>query len=264
MRKLLNELRTENNLLEFFKRRKNPPKNFKNIVDEFNVSSEYAKKEDELADYIYKRFKKAYWVSFAGYKKNGNAYLELRAAFPKVDTDTSLGFDMKIAGTLLLYKYSIGKSNPKGKVEIDIFDSVKEYKLKVDSSSTTNNELYYIQRQLLKLQKDFNNEDVVMSYLNNTESNENKNTNKLRTENTIKGVTLTEIKRMQQLAGIITEVKDTKKWTPKIQKDFDKWRKSDNVVKNSDGTYSTQDAQWRNKLKDLEELKQYFTKEFVD
>jgi hypothetical protein len=65
-------------------------------------------------------------------------------------------------------------------------------------------------------------------------------------------------------AGIVTEVKDTKKWTPKIQKDFDKWRKSDNVVKNSDGTYSTQDAQWRNKLKDLEELKQYFTKEFVD
>lgn len=46
--------------------------------------------------------------------------------------------------------------------------------------------------------------------------------------------------------------------------DFEEWKKSDNVIKNEDGTYSTQDAQWRNKLEDLKALKQYFIKEFID
>lgn len=52
-------------------------------------------------------------------------------------------------------------------------------------------------------------------------------------------------------------------WSDEIQKDFDEWMNDDNVIKNTDGTYSTQDAQWKNKLKDLEALKQYFVKEFL-
>jgi hypothetical protein len=54
------------------------------------------------------------------------------------------------------------------------------------------------------------------------------------------------------------------KWTPDIQKQFDEWKLDGNVSKNNDGTYSTQDAQWKNKLKDLDALKQYFIKEFLD
>ena len=270
MKKSNPKLRTENSILEFFKRPKNPRNGFKNVFDRFNVSSEYAKAESELADYIYLKFKKAIWVAFTDYKKNGDAYLELKAAFPKVAVDDTLG---KMSGIITLYRYSIGKSNPKGKVEISIDDSVEKYKLKVDSSSTANNELYYIERQLRKLQNNFNNQDVVVNYLNSTETNESIYAKKLKTENTIKGVTLNEIRRMQQLAGIIplnessakiNEGRNLKKWTPKIQKDFDEWIKSDNVIKNPNGTYSTQDAQWRNKLKDLEELKQYFVKEFID
>ena len=44
--------------------------------------------------------------------------------------------------------------------------------------------------------------------------------------------------------------------------EFEKWKVDGNVSKNIDGTYSTQDAQWRNKIKDLKELKKYFIKEF--
>ena len=217
MRKLLNELkqtvkqnenmkksnpklRTENSILEFFKRPKNPRNGFKNVFDRFNVSSEYAKAESELADYIYLKFKKAIWVAFTDYKKNGDAYLELKAAFPKVAVDDTLG---KMSGIITLYRYSIGKSNPKGKVEISIDDSVEKYKLKVDSSSTANNELYFIEKELRKLQNNFNNQDVVVNYLNSTETNESIYAKKLKTENTIKGVTLNEIKRMKQLAGIL-------------------------------------------------------------
>ena len=45
-------------------------------------------------------------------------------------------------------------------------------------------------------------------------------------------------------------------------KHFKEWMEDGNVSKNNDGTYSTQDAQYRNKLKDLNELKKYFKKEF--
>lgn len=66
-----------------------------------------------------------------------------------------------------------------------------------------------------------------------------------------------KIKRFEQLLN------ENKKWTKELQKDFDKWKKDGNVEKNADGTYSTQDAQWKNKLKDLDALKTYFLKEFV-
>ena len=44
--------------------------------------------------------------------------------------------------------------------------------------------------------------------------------------------------------------------------DFNEWFEGGNVTKNQDGTYSTQDAQWRNRVKDLDQLKEYFIKEF--
>ena len=43
---------------------------------------------------------------------------------------------------------------------------------------------------------------------------------------------------------------------------FEDWANSDDVIKNEDGTYSTQDAQWKNRLKDKEDLRKYFDKEF--
>ena len=46
------------------------------------------------------------------------------------------------------------------------------------------------------------------------------------------------------------------------QEGFDYWIEDGNVRKNSDGTYSTQDAQYRNKLT-LDELKRYFVKEYL-
>jgi len=45
--------------------------------------------------------------------------------------------------------------------------------------------------------------------------------------------------------------------------EFQEWKADGNVVKNPDGTYSTQDAQYRNKLKNLNELRKYFKKEFL-
>lgn len=41
----------------------------------------------------------------------------------------------------------------------------------------------------------------------------------------------------------------TIEWTQEIQKDFEEWKRDGNVSKNDDGSYSTQDAQWNNKLK---------------
>lgn len=46
------------------------------------------------------------------------------------------------------------------------------------------------------------------------------------------------------------------------QEGFDYWIEDGNVITNSDGTYSTQDAQYRNKLT-LDELKRYFVKEYL-
>jgi hypothetical protein len=47
------------------------------------------------------------------------------------------------------------------------------------------------------------------------------------------------------------------------EKDFILWMQDGNVSKNPDGSYSTQDAQWRNNLKDMDALKQYYFKEFL-
>jgi len=46
------------------------------------------------------------------------------------------------------------------------------------------------------------------------------------------------------------------------QEGFDYWIEDGNARKNADGTYSTQDAQYRNKLT-LDELKRYFVKEYL-
>ena len=46
---------------------------------------------------------------------------------------------------------------------------------------------------------------------------------------------------------------------------FDEWfnEEEGNVIQNEDGTYSTQDAQFRNRLKNIDEVKEYFYKEFI-
>lgn len=46
------------------------------------------------------------------------------------------------------------------------------------------------------------------------------------------------------------------------EEQFKIWKSDGNVSKNADGTYSTQDAQWSNKIKNITELKKYFKKEF--
>jgi GNAT superfamily N-acetyltransferase len=48
-----------------------------------------------------------------------------------------------------------------------------------------------------------------------------------------------------------------------FQEEFNNWMEDDNVIKNPDGTYSTQDAQYRNSLKDMSELQMYFYNEFI-
>jgi hypothetical protein len=53
------------------------------------------------------------------------------------------------------------------------------------------------------------------------------------------------------------------KLTKQQEKDFDAWIEDGNVIKNQDGSYSTQDAQYRNRLKDMDALKEYFYKEFL-
>ena len=50
--------------------------------------------------------------------------------------------------------------------------------------------------------------------------------------------------------------------TPDELSDFNEWKNDGNVEKNEDGTYSTQDAQWKNKIKNLNSLKDYFKREF--
>jgi GNAT superfamily N-acetyltransferase len=53
------------------------------------------------------------------------------------------------------------------------------------------------------------------------------------------------------------------KFSKEENKDFNFWKQDGNVSKNPDGSYSTQDAQWTNNLKDLDALKQYYYKEFL-
>ena len=53
------------------------------------------------------------------------------------------------------------------------------------------------------------------------------------------------------------------KFSKQEQEDFNFWMKDGNVSKNSDGSYSTQDAQFGNKLKDMDALKEYYLKEFL-
>jgi hypothetical protein len=48
-----------------------------------------------------------------------------------------------------------------------------------------------------------------------------------------------------------------------FQQKFNAWMEDGNVSKRADGTYSTQDAQYRNSLKGIGELKKYFYNEFI-
>ena len=71
------------------------------------------------------------------------------------------------------------------------------------------------------------------------------------------------IDKVKNFGQFVNENKKNE-WTQEIQKEFDEWKRDGNVSKNKDGSYSTQDAQWKNKLKDLEALKQYYMKEFLN
>jgi hypothetical protein len=53
------------------------------------------------------------------------------------------------------------------------------------------------------------------------------------------------------------------KLTRQQEKDFNAWIEDGNVIQNQDNSYSTQDAQYRNRLKDMDALKEYFYKEFL-
>lgn len=44
--------------------------------------------------------------------------------------------------------------------------------------------------------------------------------------------------------------------------DFYEWMNSDNVIKNRDGSYSTQDSNFRNRIGSIDELKRYYKREF--
>lgn len=58
-------------------------------------------------------------------------------------------------------------------------------------------------------------------------------------------------------------LKESKILNPEEEIQFNDWLEDGNVSKNSDGTFSTQDAQYKNSLKDKEELKQYFYDNFL-
>jgi len=49
-----------------------------------------------------------------------------------------------------------------------------------------------------------------------------------------------------------------------MENGFKEWKKDGNVCKNNDGTYSTQDAQWRNKIKNESELKAYYKNQILN
>jgi DNA repair protein RadC len=53
------------------------------------------------------------------------------------------------------------------------------------------------------------------------------------------------------------------KFTKEQQESFDFWMEDGNVIKNSDGTYSTQDSMYRNRLENMDALKEYFYNEFI-
>jgi len=57
---------------------------------------------------------------------------------------------------------------------------------------------------------------------------------------------------------------DTSDWDKDTEADFQFWMAGDDVSKNKDGSYSTQDAQWKNKLKNLDALKDYYAREFLE
>jgi len=46
-----------------------------------------------------------------------------------------------------------------------------------------------------------------------------------------------------------------------LEKEFEEWM-NENVYQNVDGSFSTQDAQWRNRIQTKNELKKYFLREF--
>lgn len=52
-------------------------------------------------------------------------------------------------------------------------------------------------------------------------------------------------------------------WTSDIQNSFEEWKEDGNVEEIEDGVYSTQDAQYKNKIKGIEDLKNYYYNEFI-
>ena len=57
--------------------------------------------------------------------------------------------------------------------------------------------------------------------------------------------------------------KESFNWTQEIEEDFVAWIIDGNAIKNPDGTYSTQDSMYKNRLASIDELKRYFYKEYL-
>lgn len=52
-------------------------------------------------------------------------------------------------------------------------------------------------------------------------------------------------------------------WTQEIEEDFLAWIIDGNAIKNPDGTYSTQDSMWKNRLASIDELKRYYYNQYL-
>ena len=87
----------------------------------------------------------------------------------------------------------------------------------------------------------------------------NKNLNNKSTSP--KKLNLNEVREL--VRKIIKEEGKNIMWTSDIEDDFNEWKDDDNVIKRPDGTYSTQDANWKNRLNDLDVLKIYYYRSFV-
>ncbi len=63
--------------------------------------------------------------------------------------------------------------------------------------------------------------------------------------------------------SLIVEINGLSQYTVYLRREATEWVRDGNVVENPDGTYSTQDAQYRNRLPNAVALLEYFKKEFL-
>jgi hypothetical protein len=72
------------------------------------------------------------------------------------------------------------------------------------------------------------------------------------------------IDNIEEVPSNINEYeKESFNWTQEIEEDFVAWIIDGNAIKNPDGTYSTQDSMYKNRLASIDELKRYYYKEYL-